>query len=159
MFKIPGLFPHSKMFSHFLGFPVDVETAHAQQLIGLFPHHLCMSGRVRLSVCQLSPIEECLFLQCQFWLIWHTCQWAYIIMIHDFITIWDHDLGSIGICSICVCFSWSEYWSQKLHILQVYHIMPLINAHGIFSWYHMYFLTGSHFAQILKVALLSILLN
>ena len=37
--------------------------------------------------------------------------------------------------------------------------MPQIDAHEIFSQYHVYFLTGSHFAQILKMALLSILLN
>ena len=37
--------------------------------------------------------------------------------------------------------------------------MPPIDAHEIFSRYHMYFLTGSHFAQILKMALLSLLLN
>ena len=37
--------------------------------------------------------------------------------------------------------------------------MPLIDAHEIFSRYHMCFLTGSHFAQILKVVLLSILLS
>ena len=37
--------------------------------------------------------------------------------------------------------------------------MPLIDAHEIFSQYHTYFSTGSHFAQIPKVALLSILLN
>ena len=37
--------------------------------------------------------------------------------------------------------------------------MPPIDAHEIFSQYHMYFLTGSHFAQILKMALLSISLN
>ena len=49
--------------------------------------------------------------------------------------------------------------SQKLHILQVYHIMPLVDAFEIFSRYHMYSLTGSQFTQILKVALLSIILN
>ena len=86
-------------------------------------------------------------------------KWAYIIMIHDFITIWDHDLGGISLCGICVPSSWPEYWSHKLHILQVYHIIPLINAHEIFSQYLMYSLTGSHFAQILKMALLSLLLN
>ena len=43
--------------------------------------------------------------------------------------------------------------------LEVYHIMSPIDAHEIFSQYHMYFLTGSHFAQILKVALLSISVN
>ena len=37
--------------------------------------------------------------------------------------------------------------------------MPLIDAHEIFSQYHMYFLTGSHFARIPKMALLSISLN
>ena len=34
-----------------------------------------------------------------------------------------------------------------------------IDAYEIFSQYHVYFLSGSHFAQILKMALLSILLN
>ena len=57
-----------------------------------------------------------------FWFIWHAYQIAYIIMIHDFITIWDHDLGCVGMCSVCVCSSWPDYWLQKLHILQVYHI-------------------------------------
>ena len=37
--------------------------------------------------------------------------------------------------------------------------MLLIKAYEIFSQYHLYFLTCSHFAQILKVALLSILLS
>ena len=37
--------------------------------------------------------------------------------------------------------------------------MPLIDAHEIFSRYHVYFLTGSHFAQNLKMALLSLSLN
>ena len=43
--------------------------------------------------------------------------------------------------------------------LQIYHIIPLIDAHDIFSRYHVYFLTGSYFAQILKMALLSLSLN
>ena len=59
-----------------------------------------------------------------FLLIWHTCQWAYIIMIHDSIIIWDHAFDFGGVCVICVCSSWLEYWLQKLHILQVYHIIP-----------------------------------
>ena len=37
--------------------------------------------------------------------------------------------------------------------------MPLNDAHEIFSQYHIYFSTGSHFAQILKMALLSLLLS
>ena len=37
--------------------------------------------------------------------------------------------------------------------------MPPIDVHEIFSQYHVYFLTGSHFAQNLKMALLSLLLN
>ena len=37
--------------------------------------------------------------------------------------------------------------------------MPLISRNKIFSQYHVYFLTGSYFAQIFKVTLLSILLN
>ena len=37
--------------------------------------------------------------------------------------------------------------------------MPQIDAHEIFSQYLMYFLTGSHFAQNLKMALLSLSLN
>ena len=37
--------------------------------------------------------------------------------------------------------------------------MPLIDAHEIFSQYHRYFLTGSHFAQNHKMALLSLSLN
>ena len=37
--------------------------------------------------------------------------------------------------------------------------MPLIDVHEIFSQYHMYFLSSSYFAQILKMAFLSILLN
>ena len=86
-------------------------------------------------------------------------KWAYIIMNHDFITIWDHDPGGEGVSGICVCSSWPEYWLHKLHILQVYHIMPPIDADEIFCWYHLYFLTGSHFAQILKMALLSMSLN
>ena len=86
-------------------------------------------------------------------------KWVYIIVIHDFIIIWDHDFGFVGICVVCVCSSWPEYWSHKLHILQIYHIMPTIDEHQIFSWYHLYFSTGSHFAQILKMALLSLSLN
>ena len=34
-----------------------------------------------------------------------------------------------------------------------------IDAHETVSQYHVYFLTGSHFAQNLKMALLSLLLN
>ena len=41
----------------------------------------------------------------------------------------------------------------------IYHIMPLINTSEIFSQYDMYLLTGTHFAEMLKVASLSILLN
>ena len=37
--------------------------------------------------------------------------------------------------------------------------MPLINAHEIFSQYDLYFSTGSHFAQNLKMALPSLSLN
>ena len=37
--------------------------------------------------------------------------------------------------------------------------MPPIDAHEIFSQYHMYFSNGSHFAQNLKMALLLLLLN
>ena len=37
--------------------------------------------------------------------------------------------------------------------------MPLIEAHEIFSRYHMNFSTGSHFPQNLKMALLSLSLN
>ena len=41
----------------------------------------------------------------------------------------------------------------------VYPRMPPIYAHEIFSKYDMYFLSGSYFSQILKVALLSISLS
>ena len=51
------------------------------------------------------------------------------------------------------------YWLHELHILQVYHIMPPIDAHEIFSQYHVYFSTRSHFAKIIKITLLSISLN
>ena len=44
-------------------------------------------------------------------------------------------------------------------ILQIYHIIPLVNAHEIFSRYDLYFSAGSHFAQNLKMALLSLSLN
>ena len=37
--------------------------------------------------------------------------------------------------------------------------MPPVNAHEIFSWYNLYFSAGSHFAQNLKMALLSLSLN
>ena len=37
--------------------------------------------------------------------------------------------------------------------------MPPIDAYEIFSQYHVYFLTDSHFAQNLKMALLSLSLN
>ena len=37
--------------------------------------------------------------------------------------------------------------------------MPLIDAHEIFSQNHMYFSTGSHFAQNFKMGLLSLSLN
>ena len=37
--------------------------------------------------------------------------------------------------------------------------MLLIDAHEVFSQYHKYLSTDSHFAQILKMALLSLLLN
>ena len=40
-----------------------------------------------------------------------------------------------------------------------YHIMPPIDAHEIFSQYDIYFSTDSHFAQNLKMALLSLSLN
>ena len=83
-------------------------------------------------------------------------KWAYIIMIHDFITIWDRDLGFVGMCSVCVCSSCPEYWFHKLYILQIYHIIPLIDAHEIFR---QYLLTSSYFAQILKIAFLSTSLN
>ena len=37
--------------------------------------------------------------------------------------------------------------------------MPPVNAHEIFSRYDLYFSAGSHFAQNLKMALTSLLLN
>ena len=37
--------------------------------------------------------------------------------------------------------------------MQIYHIMPPIDAYEIFSQNHMYFLTASHFAQNLKMGL------
>ena len=37
--------------------------------------------------------------------------------------------------------------------------MPPVNAHGIFSWYDLYFAISSHFAKNLKMALPSLLLN
>ena len=37
--------------------------------------------------------------------------------------------------------------------------MLLIHVHEIFSQYHVYILNGSHFAQNLKMALLSLSLN
>ena len=37
--------------------------------------------------------------------------------------------------------------------------MPSVNAHEIFSQYDLYFSDGSHFAQNLKMALLSLSLN
>ena len=37
--------------------------------------------------------------------------------------------------------------------------MPSIDVHEIFSQNHMYFSTGSHFAQNLKMGLLSLSLN
>ena len=37
--------------------------------------------------------------------------------------------------------------------------MTPINAHEIFSWYNLYFSIGSHFAQNLKMAFLSLSLN
>ena len=37
--------------------------------------------------------------------------------------------------------------------------MSLIDVYEIFSQYHMHFLANSHFAQNLKMALLSLLLN
>ena len=37
--------------------------------------------------------------------------------------------------------------------------MSPVNAHEIFSQYDLYFSTGSHFAQNLKMALLSLSLN
>ena len=37
--------------------------------------------------------------------------------------------------------------------------MPPVNAHEIFSRYDLYFSAGSHFAQNLKMALPSLLLN
>ena len=86
-------------------------------------------------------------------------KWAYIIMIHEM----DPNMGLwfrlCGICVICVCSSWPEYKLHKLHILQIYHIIPLVNAHDQFSQYHVYFSAGSHFAQTLKMALLSLSLN
>ena len=45
------------------------------------------------------------------------------------------------------------------YFAQIYHIMPPIDAHEIFSQNHMYFSTGSHFAQNLKMAVLSLSLN
>ena len=37
---------------------------------------------------------------------------------HDFMTIWDSDLGFGGVCGICVRSSWPEYWSHELYIAQ-----------------------------------------
>ena len=62
-------------------------------------------------------------------------------------------------CGICVHFSWLDCSLLKLYILQIYHIMPLIDVYEIFSQNHMYFLMGSYFAQNLKRSLLSLLLN
>ena len=43
---------------------------------------------------------------------------------HDFSPIWNHDLGGIGICGICVQLCWWDYWWQKLYILLTYPKMP-----------------------------------
>ena len=86
-------------------------------------------------------------------------KWAYIIMIHEM----DPHMGLwfrlCGICVICVCSSWPQYWLHELPILLIYHIMLMINAHEIFSWCDLYFFAGSYFAQNLKMALLSLSLN
>ena len=36
---------------------------------------------------------------CAFWLIWDASQWVYIIMIHEWIIIWDHDPGFVAYVS------------------------------------------------------------
>ena len=48
---------------------------------------------------------------------------------------------------------------SNFNILQIYHIKPPVNAHEIFSQYDLYFSAASHFAQNLKMALLSPSLN
>ena len=58
-----------------------------------------------------------------------------------------------------VAYALSVYAPPGQSINQMNLIMPLIDAHEIFSRYHVYFFTGSHFTQNLKMALLSLSLN
>ena len=54
---------------------------------------------------------------------------------HDFSPIWNHDLGGVIICDICVQLCWWGYLWQKLHICRYIQVMFLIYAFKIFSWY------------------------
>ena len=83
-----------------------------------------------------------------FWLIWDTSQWAYAIMIHEWKYAW----------CLCMLLLARVLIFQTSYFADISH-MPLVNAHEIFSQYDLYFSTGSHFAQNLKMALPSLSLN
>ena len=98
-----------------------------------------------------------------FWLIWHTCQWAYAIMIclslchcHVIIIVIIIIVIVVIIVGvICVQLCQWEHWSQKLYILQIYAHISLVYAHEILGQCDVYFWNGSHFSKFLNVALLS----
>ena len=61
-------------------------------------------------------------------------------------------------CHLCMLLLARVLITQTLY-LEIYYIIFLVNAYEIFSQYHMYFSTGSHFAQKLEMTFLSLLLN
>ena len=61
-------------------------------------------------------------------------------------------------CSLCMLLLARILIVQTLYFADILHNVPN-DFHEIFSQYHVYFFTGSHFAQNLKMALLLLLLN
>ena len=87
-----------------------------------------------------------------FWFIWHTCQWAYAIMICPSCVIVISIVVIIGV--IYVHLSQWKHWSQKLYILQIYANISLVYAHEILGQCDVNFWNGSHFSKFLNVAFL-----
>ena len=72
------------------------------------------------------------------------------------IIIWDRDSGFVAYVSSVYTLLARVLIAQTSYFA---HIMSPVDAHEIFRWYHMYFSAGSHFAQNLKMTLLSLSLN
>ena len=84
-------------------------------------------------------VNETFIKMVTFWLIWHTCQWAYAIIIcpsYVIVVVIGVVVSIVVIVivisiGICVHLSQWEPWLQKLHIMWIYAHILLVCAHQI----------------------------